>query len=217
VLRKVLGVATAAAVGLLLVGVAWAAGDQAGDITSSGSQGTAADSSVASTDSSVASTAASSSVATSGTASTGTSVDGTTPTSNAGSVTSTSVDDTSTTSVSLVDTSTTSTTVGSTTSTSVGDTTSTTVDDNDREETRGPAPVNTAPTSYQVGSSGTVTVQITAGRLILIDATAASGWTAVVDRADGEEVRVEFDNGDDTAKFEARVHNGELRVRVEPS
>jgi hypothetical protein len=209
VLRKVLGVVTAAAVGLLLVGVAWAAGDQAGDITSSGSQGTAADSSVASTDSSVASTAA--------TASTRTSVDGTTPTSNAGSVTSTSVDDTSTTSVSLVDTSTTSTTVGSTTSTSVGDTTSTTVDDNDREETRGPAPVNTAPTSYQVGSSGTVTVQITAGRLILIDATAASGWTAVVDRADGEEVRVEFDNGDDTAKFEARVHNGELRVRVEPS
>jgi hypothetical protein len=209
---------TAAAVGLLLVGVAWAAGDQAGDISSSGSQGTAADSSAVSTDSSVASSAATSSVATSGTASTGTSVASTTPTSNAGSVTSTSVDDNSTTSVSLVDTSTTSTTVGSTTSTSLDDaTTSTTVDDNDREETRGPAPVNTAPTSYQVGSSGTVTVQISAGRLILIDATAASGWTTVIDRADGEEVRVEFDNGDDTAKFEARVHNGELRVRVEPS
>jgi hypothetical protein len=217
VLRKVLGVVTAAAVGLLLVGVAWAAGDQAGDITSAGSQGTAADSSVASTDSNVASTAATSTVATSGTASTGTSVDATTPTSSAGSVTSTSVDDSSTTSVSLVDTSTTSTTVGSTTSTSLDDTTNSTVDDSDREETRGPAPVNTAPTSYQVGSSGTVTIQISAGRLILIDAAAASGWTGVVDRADGEEVRVEFDNGDDTAKFEARVHNGELRVRVEPS
>lgn len=216
-LRKVLGVVTAAAVGLLLVGVAWAAGDQAGDITSSGSQGTAADSSSASTDSSVASTGATSSVATLGTASTGTSVANTTPTSNAGSVTSTSVDDNSTTSISLVDTSTTSTTVASTTSTSVDDTTSTTVDDNDREETRGPAPVNTAPTTYQVGSSGTVTVQISAGRLVLIDATAASGWTALIDRANGEEVRVEFDNGDDTAKFEARVHNGELRVRVEPS
>jgi hypothetical protein len=77
--------------------------------------------------------------------------------------------------------------------------------------------VNTAPTTYQVGSSGTVTVQISAGRLVLIDATAASGWTALIDRANGEEVRVEFDNGDDTAKFEARVHNGELRFRVEPS
>jgi hypothetical protein len=210
VLRKVLGVVTAAAVGLLLVGVAWAAGDQVGDISSSGSQGTAADSSVAST-------AATSSVATSGTASTPTSVANTTPTSNGGSVTSTSVDDNSTTSVSLVDTST-STTVASTTSTSQDDgTTGTTVDDNDREETRGPAPVNTAPTSYQVGTAGSVTVQISNGSLILIDATAASGWTAVVDRADGEEVKVEFDNGDDTAKFEARVHNGELRVRVEPS
>jgi hypothetical protein len=210
VLRKVLGVVTAAAVGLLLVGVAWAAGDQVGDISSSGSQGTAADSSVASS-------AASSSVATSGTASTPTSVGNTTPTSNAGSVTSTSVDDNSTTSVSLVDTST-STTVASTTSTSQNDgTTGTTVDDNDREETRGPAPVNTAPTSYQVGTAGSVTVQISNGSLILIDATAASGWTVVVERADGEEVKVEFDNGDDTAKFEARVHNGELRVRVEPS
>lgn len=217
-LRKVLGVVTTAVVGLLLVGVAWAAGDQAGDISSSGSDSIAADSSVASTDSSVASTAATSSVATSGTASTGTSVANTSPTSNSGSVTSTSVDDSSTTSVRLVDTSTTSTTVDTTTSTSLGDdTTSTTVDDNDRDESRGPAPVNTAPTSYQVGAAGSVTLQIAAGRLILIDAVAASGWTAEVDRADGEEIRVEFDNGDDTAKFEARVHNGELRIRVEPS
>jgi hypothetical protein len=108
--------------------------------------------------------------------------------------------------------------VATTTSTSQNDgTTGTTVDDNDREETRGPAPVNTAPTSYQVGTAGSITVQISNGSLILIDATAASGWTVVVERADGEEVKVEFDNGDDTAKFEARVHNGELRVRVEPS
>ncbi len=60
-------------------------------------------------------------------------------------------------------------------------------------------------------------MQISEGRLILVDAFAAPGWSAEVDRNDGQEIRVEFENGEDDAKFEARIHNGELRVRVEPS
>jgi methyl coenzyme M reductase subunit D len=68
-----------------------------------------------------------------------------------------------------------------------------------------------------VGSAGTVTVQISAGQLILIDVTAAPGWGTEVDRADGERIEVEFESGGNEAEFEARVHNGELRVRIEPS
>ena len=212
VLRKILGIATAAAAGLLLVGVAWAAGDRASGISSNEPQVTAADSS--GTDSS-----AGSSVTSSGsvvTAPSGT--DASTPTSSAVTAPSTSTADNSTTSISIVDTSSTSTTIDATTSTSqAGGSTSTTVDDNNRQETRGPAPLDTAPTSYQVGAAGSVTVQISAGRLILIAATAAPGWAAEVDRADGERVEVDFENGGAEAEFEARVHNGELRTRIEPS
>jgi hypothetical protein len=68
-----------------------------------------------------------------------------------------------------------------------------------------------------VGSAGTVTVQISAGQLILIDITAAPGWETEVDRDDGEEIRVEFESGESDARFEARAHNGELRVRIEPN
>jgi hypothetical protein len=68
-----------------------------------------------------------------------------------------------------------------------------------------------------VGSAGTVTVQIAASQLILIDVSAAPGWGSEVDRADGERVEVEFSNGGTEAEFEARVHNGELRVRIESS
>ena len=60
-------------------------------------------------------------------------------------------------------------------------------------------------------------MQISEERLILVAASAAPGWSAEVDRNDGQEIRVEFENGEDDAKFEARIHNGELRVRVEPS
>ena len=207
-LRKSLGVFTALVAALLLVGVAWASGNTVQDVSSSGSEGTPPSSNVSSSSGSLV------------TASTGTSPDS--------SSTSSSVAANSTTSISLVDTSSTSTTVDATTSTSLDDgsttstttpegSTSTTVDDNDREETRGPAPVNSGPTTYQVGTAGMVTVQITGGQLVLVDAIAATGWTLELDKADGREVKVEFESGGSDAKFEAKIDNVELRVRVEPN
>jgi hypothetical protein len=62
-----------------------------------------------------------------------------------------------------------------------------------------------------------VTVQITGGQLVLVDAIAATGWTLELDKADGREVKVEFESGGSDAKFEAKIDNGELRVRVEPN
>lgn len=207
-LRKSLGVFTAVLAALLLVGVAWASGNTVQDVSGSGSQVTPPSSNVSSSSGSLV------------TESTGTSPDA--------SSTSSSVADNSTTSISLVDTSSTSTTVDATSSTSLDDgstasttvpagSTSTTFDDNDREETRIPAPVNSGPTTYQVGTAGTVTVQVTGGQLVLIDAIAAAGWNFELDRADGREVKVEFESGSSDAKFEAKIDNGELRVRVEPN
>lgn len=195
--RKMIGVFTAVAAALLLVGVAWASGGPGRDDPGTGSLGTTASSS---------------------TESTGSSLEDNTSTSIAANSTSTSVDDSSTTSITVIDPSTTSTTLDTTASTSIGDgSTGTTVDDNNREETRAPAPVNSGPTSYQVGPGGTVIVQIVGGQLVLVDAVAAPGWTLEVDKADGREVKVEFENGESDVKFEAKIDKGELRVRVEPS
>lgn len=199
--RKILSVVTAAIAGLALVGVAWASGSGVQGIASTGSQGTSTDSSLGASTPDL-----SGSISSSGT--TGSS----TPASTGAGV------DSSTTSVSLVDTSSTSTSVpDSSTSTANEGTTGTSIDDDNREETRAPAPANAGPTTYEVGAGGTVTVQISGGKLILLDASAAPGWSAEVDRNDGEEIRLEFENGEDDAKFEARIHNGEMRVRVEPS
>jgi hypothetical protein len=68
-----------------------------------------------------------------------------------------------------------------------------------------------------VGTAGTVTLQVTGGQLVLIDAIPATGWNLELDRADGREVKVEFESGGSDAKFEAKIDNGELRVRVEPN
>ena len=207
-LRKSLGVFTAVLAALLLVGVAWASGNAVQDVSGSGSQGTPPGSKVSSSSGSLV------------TGSTGTSLDA--------SSTSSSVDANSTTSISLVDTSSTSTTIDATSSTSLDDSsttsttvpdgsTSTSVDDNDRQETRTPAPVNTGPTKYQVGTAGMVIVQVTGGQLVLVDAVAATGWSLELDRADGREVKIEFESGGSDAKFEAKIDKGELRVRVEPN
>jgi len=199
--RKMLGTFTAVAAALLLVGVAWASGDDARDDSNSGSSAVSASADVSSSGSLA-------------TESTGTSLDdNSTSTSIDDNSSSTSVDDNSSTSISLVDTSSTSTStiIDSTTSTSVDDngSTSSTVDDNQN------LPITTDPKTYDVNGAGTVSLQVVAGQLVLIDVSAASGWNLELDKADSREIKVEFESGDSDAKFEAKLDHGELRVKIE--
>jgi len=53
-----------------------------------------------------------------------------------------------------------------------------------------------------------------AGELILVDAGAAAGWTIEVDKSDGRDIRVEFENSDSDARFEAKIRDGEVRVEI---
>ena len=190
--RKMLGTFTAVAAALLLVGVAWASGDDARDDSSSGSSAVSASADVSSSGSLA-------------TGSTDSSIDD--------NSSSTSVDDNSSTSISLVDTSSTSTstTIDSTTSTSIDDngSTSSTIDDKQNVS------ITTDPKTYDVNGAGTVSLQVVAGQLVLIDVGAASGWSFELDKADSREIKVEFENGDSDAKFEAKLDNGELRVKIE--
>ena len=206
--RKMLGTFTAVAAALLLVGVAWASGDDARDDSSSGSSAVSANADVSS----------SGSLATESTGtslddnSTSTSLNDSTSTSLDDRSSSTTIDDNSSTSISLVDTSTsTSTTIDSTTSTSIDDngSTSSTIDDNQT------VPITTDSKTYDVNGAGTVSLQVVAGQLVLIDASAASGWSMELDKADSREIKVEFESGDSDAKFEAKIHNGVLRVKIE--
>lgn len=197
--RKMLGVFTAVAAALLLVGVAWASGDGARDESSSGSVAASAAADV------------SSSVSPASSAS-DTSVDDRTSTSIDDSSTSARVDADTRTSISLVDTST-STTLDSTTSTSMDDrstsSTSSTVDDHST------VPITTEPRSYDVSGAGSVSIQVVAGKLVLLHAEAASGWALKVEKADARDIKMEFENGDSDAGFEAKIRDGELRVEIE--
>jgi len=195
--RKMLGVFTAVAAAVLLVGVAWASGDGARDDSSSGSVAASAAADVSSSVS-LASSASD------------TSVDDRASTSVDDSSTSASVDADTRTSISLVDTSSASTTLDSTTSTSMDDrSTSSTVDDHST------VPITTEPRSYDVNGAGSVSIQVVAGKLVLLHAEAASGWALNVDKADARDIKMEFENGDSDAGFEAKIRDGELRVEIE--
>jgi hypothetical protein len=202
--RKLIGVFTAVAAAGLLVGVAWASGDEAGSDSRSDSIALSARSDVSSS-------------APQETASDGT-IDRPTSPSGEGSTSST-IDDRSTdntvgssTDVTIVDRSSTSTSLNSTTSTSLdagsSSSTSSTIEDHST------VPVTTEPQTYDVHGAGSVTIQLVAGELVLVDAGAAAGWTIEVDESDGRDIRVEFENSDSDARFEAKTRDGEVRVEI---
>jgi hypothetical protein len=118
----------------------------------------------------------------------------------------------SSTDVTIVDGSSTSTSVDATTSTSRDDgpssSTSSTFDDHST------VPVTTEVRTYDVHEAGSVTVQLVAGELVLVDAEAAAGWTIEVDKSDGRDIRVEFENSHSDARFEAKIRHGEVRVEI---
>jgi len=200
--RKLIGVVTAVAAAGLLVGVAWASGDETGEDSRS-------DSIPASVSSDVSSSATQA-TASGGTIDSRPSTSGTTPTSIDDRSTDTTVG--SSTDVTIVDRSSTSTSIDSTTSTSRDEgsssSTSSTIDDHST------VPVTTEPRTYDVHGAGSVTVQLVAGKLVLVDAEAAAGWTIEVDKSDGRDIRVEFENGDSDARFEAKIRDGEVRVEI---
>ena len=198
--RKLIGLVTAVAAAGLLVGVAWASGDGTGNEPGSDSVAVSAGSEV-------------SSPPTQGTASSDT-IDR--PTSTGENGTSSSIDDRKTddtvgssTDVTVVDRSSTSTSVDGATSTSRAEgLTSSTIDGH------ATVPVTTDPQTYDVGAAGTVSVQLVAGKLVLIDARPASGWSVEVDKEDGRDIRVEFESGDSDARFEAKIRDGAVRVEI---
>ena len=117
--------------------------------------------------------------------------------------TSTTVDDTS----STTGDDTTSTTVEDTSSTTtIDDTTSTSVDDD--------APTGSGSETYTLSGVATISVSWSDGRMQLDSMSLSDGW--MVERQDlrSDRVELEFENGDGEARFEAKFHDGALRVEM---
>ena len=200
--RKVLGMFTAVATALLLVGVAWA---ETGGVVDEPSSAATSDSTVT-TDSKL------------GDDTTSTSINGdTTSTSINGDTTSTSINgDTTSTSIN-----------GDTTSTSInGDTTSTTIDhdeddqddqddqdDEDDEDENGDV-LEDQLLTYTIPGVGSVTVEILDGRLGLVDVS-APGWVVDIEHEEDDRIEVEFRSDSDEVEFEAEIEHGNLSIEIE--
>lgn len=206
-IKKMLGVFTAVVTALAVVGVAYAGTDDGAStsVTAAGDSSTSV-----SIDDSSSSTDATSTSSTDATIASS-------PQATLDSTTSTSIDDHD-------DDTTTSTTIDSTTSTSIDDhddndddtTTSTTIDSttstsfDDSDSRVVPDGVST----YQIPGVGTVTVEVVAGRLALVNVS-APGWEIEEQRVEADRVELELVSGEAEAEFRARINNGEIEVRVE--
>ncbi len=187
--RKMLGVFTAVAAAMLLVGVAWAGTDGAVEELSS----------------------------TEATAATipdeGVTVPTTANDEDDDDTTSTSVHDDE----DDGDTTTSTTIPGDTTSTSIHDdedddddtTTSTSIHHDDEVEVFEDRRV-----VYDIPGVGSVTVEIIDGRLELVSVS-APGWDIEMERAEADRVEVEFERGSDEVEFEARIDHGKIEIEIE--
>lgn len=192
---KMIATFTAVTAALLVVGVAWASGDDdtSTSVTAAGSSSVTVDTTGTSLEDA-----------------TGTSLDedGATSTSLDDGATSTSLDDDGTTSTSLDDDDhTTVTTAQSTTSTSSGSSTSTSFDDSDGRPADGR-------TTHNVPGVGSVTIEVRAGVLVLVDVS-APGWNVELDKVESDRIEIEFISGEAEAEFEARIEGARVNVEIE--
>ncbi len=73
----------------------------------------------------------------------------------------------------------------------------------------------TQTSTYNVGESGRVTLEITNGVLRVLSVAPNSGWAAKLPEYDDGEVEVKFYSGSLEVEFKARLVNGEIAVFVE--
>lgn len=70
------------------------------------------------------------------------------------------------------------------------------------------------PTTYMVGEAGSVTINYDGSSLRLTSADANDPWTAFSEQTSGQEIEVNFSNGNREIKFNAELEDGGIRIRV---
>lgn len=69
-------------------------------------------------------------------------------------------------------------------------------------------------TTHRVPGVGTVTIEVFAGQLFLVQVS-ASGWDVEHDKLESDRIELEFTSGDDEAEFEARIRGSRVEVRID--
>lgn len=202
--RNALGVFAAVVAALLVVGVAWASGDDSATQTSL-ANGTVTSVTAPSSSSSQPQPSTSTTI---GSTSSTLGDDGSTSTSLGGSTPTTINNSTSTT---LGNGSSTSTTLGS------GGSTSTTIDDDDDDDRGKGSALVDGTHHFAVGAAGSVSIQVLAGQLVLLDVSPNAGWDFEIEKNRSDEIEIRFEFGDRRSEFEARNHNGALEIEIETS
>jgi hypothetical protein len=104
-------------------------------------------------------------------------------------------------------------------------------DSTDAETTGGPEagdaidpwtdhPIEAQPGRWAVADAGFVEFDLTDGGLVLIDVTAADGWTARVDEEDADEIEVDFVQGSISHEIEIELDDRlevDVRTDIEPA
>lgn len=189
-IKKMLGVFTSIVAALVVVGVAWAGGDDSTSTSITAASDTSATVASGVSTPSTAVTIPDSSTSTSVKASTSTSTNASTSTS-------------------IAETTSTSAAGNSTTSTSIGSSTSTSVDDSDARQV--PDGVST----HLIPGVGTVTLEVNSGQLVLVSVS-APGWKVERNKIEPDRIELEFTSGlKAEAEFDARLKNGRVEVEIE--
>jgi hypothetical protein len=94
--------------------------------------------------------------------------------------------------------------------------------DDDRDDNRGPGggdddavAIADGIHAFDVAGVARVTVNVASGTLQLVDVEANAGWSAEIDEAEVDRIKVKFRNGENEAEFEAELEHGGLKVEVE--
>jgi hypothetical protein len=192
--RKIFGLLTALVAALLLVGTAWALGDQPGDT---------------STTTTVEEQSTLSQPSTTTTADDSTFTDVTTAEMEANESTTTTLDDDDQDGESPSDDS--ARIDGDDDHQGSGDDhhTTTTMDDDQVSND-----LNIPATSYQADGAGVVQLQVTSGVLSVVGITAADGWTHEVKGNNDHELRVKFSDGSTEVEFEAEIEHSQIVIHV---
>ena len=69
--------------------------------------------------------------------------------------------------------------------------------------------------TFDVAGVAQVTLNVVSGQMQLADVQAGAGWTAEVDEARADQIKVKFRNGEREAEFEAELEHGGLKIEVE--
>jgi len=184
-------VATSVLTALLVVGVAWAGGDGGSDVPAVEVTSTTGDNA---TSTSVRSGATS--VSTDASSSTSATFD------DGDGRTSTTVDDDGSTSTTLDDDGSTSTTLDD------DGATSTTIDDDS-------AGLADQILDFEVSGVATVTIQVAAGRLVLLDIDLDAGWHQEIEKLETDEIEIRFEKGDSRAELDVEVEHGRIEWEID--